>query len=281
MGLLAVMRISRLVGSLLLAMSSGAALAQGTIELLDPSFRGDASIESGAGEPSPVSPRLRAAVGPGFAVAPRFEGGDHYGAHLVPAFRLAYGPLFFGNGGVGLRLYGDRRWRFGANLSLGGRKESADPRLQGLGDVDRSVLAGLFAVYSSRRVVARAHFASDIGGNGQGTRARLDVFGRSAAGERLALFAGPGLTWADRQHMQTFFGVTADQASRSGFPEFEAKAGISSLRLSAGAAYRLAPDWRLAGIYSVARLEGDASASPIIAARTQQSFFASALYLLR
>ena len=275
------MRALRLAGSLLLAVSSGPLLAQGSIELFDPSFRGDASIESGAAEPSSVSPGFRAAAGPGFAVAPRFEGSDHYRARLVPALRVAYGPVFFGNGGLGLHLYGDRGWRLGANLSLGGRKESADPRLQGLGDVDRSVLAGWFAVYSSRGVVARAHFATDVGGNGQGTLARLDVFGRFAARERLALFAGPGLTWADRQHMQTFFGVTADQASRSGFPEFEAKAGISSVRLSAGGAYRLAPEWRIAGIYSVARLEGDAGASPIIATRTQHSFFASALYLLR
>jgi outer membrane protein len=276
-----VMRILRPVACLLLATLSGPLLAQGSIDLLDPSFRGDASIDSGAGEPRPSAPRLRAAIGPGFAVAPRFEGSDHDRARLVPALHLAYGPVYAGNGGLGVLLYGDRGWRLGANLSLGGRKESADPRLQGLGDVDRSVLAGLFAVYSSRHVAVRAHVASDVGGNGQGRLARLDVFGRLAARERLALFAGPGLTWADRRHMQTFFGVTADQAARSGYLEFAAKAGVSSIRLSAGSAYQLAPDWRIAALFTLARLEGDAGASPIVASRTQQSLFASVLYLWR
>jgi outer membrane protein len=81
--------------------------------------------------------------------------------------------------------------------------------------------------------------------------------------------------------MQTYFGVSADQATRSGLPEFTANAGVDSLRLSAGAAYRAAPRWRVVGIYSLARLQGDAAASPIIETRTQNSFFVSAIYLLR
>ena len=266
---------------MLLAAASARAVAQSpTIELLDPSFRADAAIEKEIREPG--APRLRVAVGAGFGVTPRFEGSDHYRPRIAPAVHLAYGPVFFGIGGLGVNLYRDSRWRFGANLSLGrGRKESDDQRLQGLGDVDRTVLAGLFAVYSGRSVLARAHVATDIGGKGHGTVVRLDVFGRFPGGERLAFFAGPGLTWADRRHMQTFFGVSADQAARSGLPEFTANAGVDSLRLSAGAAYRAAPRWRIVGIYSLARLQGDAAASPIIETRTQNSFFVSAIYLLR
>lgn len=270
----------RLIVLILCAASSARAIAQSpTIELLDPSYRADAAIDRETREPG--APRLRVAVGAGFGITPRFEGSEHYRARILPAVHLAYGPVFFGIGGLGLNLYRDSRWRFGANLSLGGRKESQDPRLQGLGDVERTVLAGLFAVYSSRGVLARAHVATDIGGKGQGSVARLDAFGRLAAGERFTLFAGPGLTWADRRHMQTFFGVTADQAARSGFPEFTANAGVDSLRLSAGAAYRAAPRWRILGIYSLSRLQGDAAASPIIETRTRNSFFVSAIYLLR
>jgi outer membrane protein len=271
----------RFAALVLLAAASAPAVAQSpTIELLDPSFRADAAIEKEMREPG--APRLRVAVGAGFGVTPRFEGSDHYRPRIAPAVHLAYGPVFFGIGGLGVNLYRDPRWRFGANVSLGGRrKESDDPRLQGLGDVDRTVLAGLFAVYSGRSVLARAHVATDIGGKGHGTVVRLDVFGRFPGGERLAFFAGPGLTWADRRHMQTFFGVSADQAARSGLREFTANAGVDSLRLSAGAAYRAAPRWRVIGIYSLARLQGDAAASPIIETRTQNSFFVSAIYLLR
>jgi outer membrane scaffolding protein for murein synthesis (MipA/OmpV family) len=81
--------------------------------------------------------------------------------------------------------------------------------------------------------------------------------------------------------MQRFFGVSAAQSASSGLPQFDAKAGVSSLRLSAGALYRLDRRWRLATSYSIARLEGDAGASPITEKRTQQHFFVSATYLLR
>jgi outer membrane protein len=264
---------------ILLAAASACALAQSpTIELLDPSQRADGVIEKDVREPAP---RLRAALGAGISIAPRFEGSDRSRTRVVPIVQLAYGPVFFGLGGLGLNLYRDSHWRLGANLSLSGRKESADPRLQGLGDVDRTVLAGVFGVYANRGILARAHIATDIGGKGQGTVVRLDAFGRLAGGERLAFFAGPGLTWSDRRRMQTFFGVTADQSARSGLPEFDASAGVDSVRLSTGAAYRIDARWRLVGIYSLARLQGDAAASPITEERTQNSLLASAIYLFR
>src|SRR5439155_5799524 len=136
--------------ALLLAAASARAFAQSpTIELLDPSYRADAAIDRETREPG--APRLRVAVGAGFGITPRFEGSDHYRPRIAPAAHLAYGPVFFGIGGLGVNLYRDPRWRFGASLSLGrGRKESDDQRLQGLGDVDRTVVAGLFAVYSGR-----------------------------------------------------------------------------------------------------------------------------------
>ncbi len=250
-----------------------------TIELLDPSYRADAAIDK---ERAPERPHLRGVLGAGIGVGPRFEGSDQYRGRLVPVIHFTYGSMFFGLGGVGANLYRDARWRLGASLSLGGgRKESDDPRLQGLGDVDRTVLGGVFAVYANRGLLARAHLATDIGGNGQGTVVRLDAYGRMRVGEGLAFFAGPGLTWADRRHMQTFYGVTAEQAARSGYPEFEAGNAVQGLRLSAGAAYRAAPNWRLVGLYSLSQLRGDAAASPIIETRTNSSFFVSAMYLLR
>jgi MipA family protein len=268
------------LSGILLAVAGTRALAQSpTIELLDPSLRADSVIEKDAREPAP---KLRAALGAGIGVRPRFEGSDNYRAGLVPIVHLAYGPVFFGLGGLGVNLYRDARWRFGASVSFGGgRKESTDPRLQGLGDVDRTVLAGAFAVYANRGVLARAHLTTDIGGNGQGSVARFDLFGRFPGGERLVFFAGPGLTWSDRRHMQTYFGVTAEQSARSGLPQFDAGAGIDNVRLSAGAAYRIDARWRLVGLYSLARLEGDAAASPIIETRTQNSFLVSAIYLFR
>ncbi|HEY5897332.1 MAG TPA: MipA/OmpV family protein, partial [Burkholderiales bacterium] len=159
------------------ALLSARALAQSpSIELLDSSYRADGAIDR---EVEAGRPKLRAALGAGFGIAPRFEGSDQYRGRVVPVLHLAYGPFFFGAGGVGANFYRDPRWRLGASLSLGGgRRESDQLRLQGLGDVDRTVLGGIFAVYANRGLLARAHLATDIGGNGQGTVVRLDTYGR-------------------------------------------------------------------------------------------------------
>src|SRR5258708_8192767 len=187
--------------------SNGAVAQMPLIEALDPSYRAGAAVDKEA--PAQRALRLRAAVGAGVGFAPRFEGSNHERARLAPVVHLAYGPVFFGLGGLGVNLYRDPRWRFGANLAFGGaRRESADDRLRGLGDVDRTVLAGLFAAYQSREVLARAHISADRGGHGQCTVAGLDVFGRLRGGDGLALFSVPGLTWLLRSQMHTYFAVT-------------------------------------------------------------------------
>ena len=97
--------------------------------------------------------------------------------------------------------------------------------------------------------------------------------------ERVRLFAGPGLSWGSRQYQQTFFGVTEEQAGRSEehFPEFQTKAGVNNLRLTAGANYRFAPNWNLIGSVTASRLSGQAGDSPIAETRQQYGAFVSAI----
>ena len=260
-----------------LALIAARAAAQGELFEMHGAFPGEAAIDTEAREA-----RLRVALGAGIGVAPTYPGADGYRVRLVPALHLAYGPVFFGAGGLGLNLHRADGWRVGVNLLPSpGRRESADAHLQGLGDIDPTLRLGAFAVYAARGFVARGNVATDIAGNKQGTIGRFDVFGRFPAGERLAFFAGPGLTWGNREYMQSFFGVTAEQSARSGLPPFDAGAGIASVRLAAGGIYRLAERWRFVTSYAVARLNGDAGASPVVQSRTQQFFLVSALYLFR
>jgi outer membrane protein len=272
--------MKRHVLAILLAATAGSARAQG-MEFFTPqgALPGDAGFDN---EQQDASPRLRAAVGAGIAIAPTFPGADGYRAHLAPAIHLAYGPVFLGIGGLGINLYRASGWRFGVNVMPSrGRNESDDLHLRGLGDVDRTWRGGVFGVYYHEGYLARASLSTDIAGHHQGTIARFDIYARRPFGEGLVLFGGPGITWSDRTYTQSFFGVTPDQSARSGLPEFDAGAGISSARLSAGAIYRLAPRWRLLSSYSYARLTGDAGSSPITESRNQHFLGISAVYLVR
>jgi outer membrane protein len=263
---------------LLLVLLSPCALAQGGFF----GFTDDYGAGTGDVGGQEAEPRWRFALGAGGGTGPNFQGSDKYKLRALPFVVASYGRFFVGFGGVGVRLYRDAGWSFGAILAPGqGRKEDVDQRLAGLGDVDRTVNLGMYGVNFSRGFATRAVVYTDVGGDGHGTLARLDVLRRFRVDERLGFFAGPGLTWASRQYMQSFFGVTEEQAARSGFPEFHPGSAVNSLRLTGGASYRFAPDWRLIGSLSASRLSGDAGNSPIVETRAQVLAFVSAIYLFR
>jgi MipA family protein len=223
-------------------------------------------------------PSWRVSVGAGIDSVPKFPGADSQRIFLVPFFAASYGRFFVGAypgaaslAGIGVNFYRDSHWRLAAALSAGlaERKQSDDPRLQGLGDVDRTVSAGAAAAYTQDWFLVSASVLTDVLNRGQGTLVNLNALGRYRFDERLTFFGGPGLTWADSRYTQTFFGVTPDQSAASGLPEFGTHAGLNSVRLGLGASYRITSRWTAGLFGSIARLEGDAASSPITESRSQ------------
>jgi outer membrane protein len=166
-------------------------------------------------------------------------------------------------------------WRLGGLLGadlISPRKESDDERLRGLGDINGTVRAGIFANYSRDWFIFRSSVSSDVAGKGQGTLVRLDALGRYRPSERLTFTAGPGLTWANAQHEQTFFGINAAQSARSGRPQYSPGSGIESLRFSVGARYPIDRQWSVAANFCAVRLHGNAAGSPITQSKSQNVF---------
>jgi outer membrane protein len=77
--------------------------------------------------------------------------------------------------------------------------------------------------------------------------------------------------------MQTFFGVTPEQAANSRLPAYQAQGGVHMLRFGVGAAYRIDPRWTVAMRLATGSLGGDAERSPITRDRDQHlaALFAS------
>jgi len=226
--------------------------------------------------------RWRFALGGGLATDPNFQGSDKYRVHPTLFIFAGYGPVFIGFGGAGVNLYRAPGLRAGVLVSFGpGRDESTDARLAGLGNVDRTLLAGVFVVQATGNLLTRVTTHTDVGGEHHGTLVRADAFGRFRTGERVGFFAGPGFTWGNGQYNQTFFGVSEEQSVRSGFPAFSAGSGINNVRLTGGTNYRFAPNWRLFGGLTASRLVSDAAASPITEEKNQYRAFLSAIYLFR
>jgi outer membrane protein len=232
-------------------------------------------------------PSWRVSLGAGLDSVPKFPGADSQRVFALPFVAASYGRFFFGAypgagsiGGIGMNLYRDTHWRLAAALSAGlaERKESDDPRLQGLGDVHRTASAGLGGAYTQGWFLLSASALTDILNHGQGTLVHLNALGRFRFDERLTFFGGPGLAWADSRYTKTFFGVTPEQSAASGLPEFGTHAGLNTVRLGFGASYRITSRWTATAFGSVARLEGDAASSPITEDRWQRFFGAVVSY---
>jgi outer membrane protein len=240
------------------------------------------AVQAGAQETA-----WRVSVGGGLVSAPKFPGADSQRILALPFVGASYGRFFLGAdpgaaslGGVGVNLYRDPHWRLATALSAGlsERKESDDPRLQGLGDVNRTVSVGAGVAYTQDWFTLRTSVLTDILNRGHGTLARFDALGRCRPDERWTLFGGPGLTWADHRYTQTFFGVNANQSAASGLPQFDTHAGLNSVRLALGAGYRFDRHWGAGVFGSISRLQGDAASSPITEDKSQHFVGAVVLY---
>jgi outer membrane protein len=229
----------------------------------------------------------RLTLGAGLVSTPKFPGADSQRVHFLPMIGASYGRFFIGAdpaaaglGGIGVNLYQDAHWRLSTAISggLARRKESDDPRLRGLGDVNRTASAGIGAAYTQDWFTLRASIRSDILNRGQGTLARFDARARHRINEHWVVYAGPGLTWANNRYSQTFFGVNTAQSAASGVRLFNAGSGLNSVRFSLGTGYRFDNHWGVGAFATLSRLQGDAASSPITQSTSQRFFGTSVNY---
>lgn len=222
----------------------------------------------------------RFTAGAAVVSAPEFPGSDQQKTRAVPLLSASHGRYFLGpvpGGGplgIGATLYEAGGLRLGAAIStdIGKlREESDDPRLAGLGDIERTQRAHLFGSYGVGRFKLSAGVAPDIGGNDLGTLATLEAEAMFQPAERWSLAVGPGLTWSSRRHMRTVFGIDAQQSARSGRAVYEPGAGVSQVRLAGSVNYRLDEHWHLGARLSFGRLQGDAADSPLAFDKSQTS----------
>lgn len=222
-------------------------------------------------------------VGAGAANLPEYPGSDEYETRGLPVVSVRYKRFFLGGApgsgspaGLGAYLYDGETFRLGTVLSVDGtkpREESDDVSLRGLGDIDSAVRAGVFSSYRvASWLTLRAAALTDVSDKQQGTTASIDVEFSYRPTARLTLTAGPGLTWSDEEYMQTFFGISDEQAARSDLAPYAPEAGVSVVRVSLGAQYQFSGQWFAGLRVSAAQLQGDATDSPIVQDKNQNLY---------
>ncbi|MCS6853278.1 MAG: MipA/OmpV family protein, partial [Elioraea sp.] len=136
---------------------------------------------------------------------------------------------------------------------------------------DGTVRGRLFASSGIGPFTLSAFLAQDLADNGHGLTVGADLEYRVRLSPRLSVFAGPGVTWADETHMQTFFGVSEAQAARSaaGLPRYHAGAGLRDVRFTVGGIALLTDSLFVQPRLVLSQLVGDAADSPLTRSETQ------------
>lgn len=170
--------------------------------------------------------------------------------------------------GASTDLIESDRWKIGIALRYdSGRKSSQSTRLAGLPDVERTLRGRVYANYQlNPRWGLQFSANQDLLDRGGGLILRQGLgyeLPFKFADLPMAWGAGVGLSWADRMHLRTRYGITPEQSAISGLSAFDPTAGLLEWSAGAGVSAALSSRWVMFGNLSSSRLLGDAARSPL------------------
>ena len=205
----------------------------------------------------------------------RYDGSDQTRTMLVPSIDYQWANGFFAgvSNGVGYNFSRQPSTQYGLRLTADfGRKESRSDALRGMGDVDAAAQWGAFFNYApSRELFFSSSLRYGSGNDKNGALLDLGVGRAYMLAPQWRLGLGLGATLTNAAYQQTYFGVTAAQAARSGYSVYTPGAGLRDLRASAALTYLINPHMSLTTGLSVSSLMGDAKDSPLTRKATAAS----------
>jgi len=222
----------------------------------------------------------RVVLGVGAAVAPAYQGADSYRVIPIPAIDIKQG-WFFANlrNGVGVTPIDGDALTIGASVvfAQGYRRKDVPTGIDRLSD---GVGARLFATVRTQGLIATIGTTKVVSGGTKGAIADLSLSYPLRVSSRFSLIPTLGTTWANRKYNDRYFGVTAAEASATGFSQFRTGAGLKDASAALTASYRLTNRISLSATGTVTALLGKVNDSPQVEHKTQSAGFLTATYRL-
>lgn len=207
-------------------------------------------------------------MGLGAKSAPKYEGSDQDDTKPWVIFRnfdIVLGSQNRGEAGA------PQGFSFGPSFVLTAARKTGDTALEplrGLDPIDRGLEAGLRIGYRTgpMRIYGTARKA--IGGH-HGVTGEVGLSLTARPSEDWTLSSSIEAQYGNRTFMEAYFGISPEEAERSGYAEHEVGGGIKAHALTVEARYKVTPDWSVLGRVQAKRLVGDAGDSPIVRDRNQ------------
>ena len=260
--------------------AGGHAKAEDTHPLQTRDTSGSSEVEDGPKGP-PKKEGWNFEVGAGAMYGPAYEGSDKYKTTPLPNLSVDYEDKLFFAGpidGIGSYPIQTEDYKLGASVGFAfGRDESDDrENLRGMGDIDMSPTADLMGEYSFGPIQLSGKITR--GNDEYGMTASADIGTMFPVTQKLMVMGKVGTTWADADHMTTYFGVSAAQSERSGYSRYQVGSGVKSVGVNVSAFYAATDDIDLMLMAGADHLLGDAADSPVAKSDFQPSVMIGASY---
>ena len=234
---------------------------------------------------APKIPKWDVIAGIATSGKPIYSGASQYVASAGPVINIRYrNRAFISSGeGVGVNAFVGEHCRvsLAVGLDLGRRMKWHYSTLHGLGDIPRAPffkLSGAYVISRRLPILLRADIRK-IAGGAAGLVGDLNVYTPLPGSSRkLVMFAGPSVTFADRKHLQTIYGISARQSLQSGYPQFSAHGGLEAVGFGFSATRFLTPHVLTNMNFSLSELLGSAARSPLVERKAQLALSFSAAY---
>jgi len=196
--------------------------------------------------------------------APGYRGSDEYEFGYAPNVHIVWKDFLFLRGRkLGVEVLDNGHVYGGAFVRYtGGRSEDNDG-LEGLGDISRTFTSGLYLNFRYQGLRLKSEVRHDFFDEGHGVLAIIRLGSRVPWKDPLFV-VGVETTWASREYMETFFGISTAQSLRSGLPPFKADAGLRDIALTLSSGFKITSQWSISGHFRFRHLLGDAADSPIV-----------------
>jgi outer membrane protein len=209
-------------------------------------------------------------VGAGASYRPKYEGSDEFEVSPIPfVSATVFDRLTIDPSGLDLKAYQRGLFKFDVNVGYdAGRSADDADALRGMGDIDFGVNVGGKATLSYGPLDFFASVHRTIGGS-DGLLGTVGTKVTAPVNEHLILGAEASATFADKNYMESYFGVDTTQSRNSGYQKYKADAGIKSVDFTISATYLINRSWVLRGQEKLTVLVGDAADSPIVKEKVQ------------
>lgn len=234
----------------------------------------------GAGSAS-YSKKLSGTFAAGVIDGPDYLGSKTTETRFLPVIDLEFKQRFFISTQRGIGFYALRDNRFALAVMLNedwGRKESDNPHLRGLGNINPSTQIGAALTW---RILPWLNWDVDayqaIFGRGrEGSFGDIGFSTQNQVNSYIVLRTNADIRWANNSYIHDVYGVDAAQAARSGLRQYNASSGLVSYQLGGALDFALSRHWFFTPTVRYVRLMNSAADSPITQDKSQ--FFGGAYF---